>query len=632
MGNLGEFVTDQISLYYFSDVPRLMRVLNPAARPINSAEALRLQGEVKATRRRLDDADLARMTAQNQINDLQVRVRKMREDLRIARSRQQNDALSLRNAAHVREARDRDNDKVKDGTDAAAKEKAKERLRVAQENENDFRSASDKSTKQLTDLQSENDDLPTRITASETELSQAQSAVDRARTEGNQVAQEDVAAFAALRDNASFLQADADASSSDPAKRVLLYAFADSKTIFMRGKPDDVAEVKSIIARFDQPVPQARLTLWTQELSGQANVRGFKKFNQQLAKIDMLLSDTRARIAASETLLKEALHEQVVAAQNLPSVQNKAVGANDNARQRRLSLYNDEFIEIKPFLLAAGFSLPDPARTTTLGETLLVLAMAKKTYASTSFASFEKKLSVEMFPASPDKNKKSPPLEYPSRDFLPEEPEFYPSPARGQWFAGLKRVLGLSSALSDDTTASSAQMEIRDALFRKALERIAENIEIRRYDSLRLKEDWDKRKNAATLVSRSTTASPAEKANAELAAAPARNEAVSSARQGLLDTWNTLRGIGFTKAQSVAAGVDRLPDRSPQEVSNFLNDVDQRTAGKAPDYVENPRARDFAALARQVAVRIALFEKIAPVATEANAASADAAYQVSDKP
>lgn len=105
-------------------------------------------------------------------------------------------------------------------------------------------------------------------------------------------------AFAFARDNFPFLFASADLSSPDPAKRVMLYAFNDSKTIFMRGTPKDLALVKHTIAVFDRPAPQARLTLWTFEIdadaSGKTNQKAAESLNKSMEIVDEELSQTRA--------------------------------------------------------------------------------------------------------------------------------------------------------------------------------------------------------------------------------------------------------------------------------------------------------------------------------------------------
>ena len=423
-GDFSGFETDQVSLYYFTDVQRLMYALNEGFQTMGGvAEA---QEEAKAQRKALTQTELELADAQATVNRYQKQVLDLQEQQRQAQAKLKglNSNVSklgnrLNNAQDSKNQADADyqqaqSDQAAAPTDptkttelnkAAAKQTAAAtKLSQSQSDYNAAKSDQDKAQSQVDDSQNQSDSLPAKLAAAQQALSDAQTAVAAERRKMIMAAQTESDAFAFARDNTPFMVAFADASSSNPAKRVMLYAFNDSKTIFMRGKRDDLDEVKQIIAKFDLPAPQARLTLWTFQLSADSeqktNKKAAKQLNESMEIIDQELGDTRARENTILARLRDLINEAVVGLANLPMPnppyqvghECDQLGAGFTSSdcekfKRVIQFYDPAVLEQLNFgrldlnppdhLARLRKLIPDPAGTTTLGEALLVLSLAR---------------------------------------------------------------------------------------------------------------------------------------------------------------------------------------------------------------------------------------------------------------
>ena len=415
-GDFAGFETDQVSLYYFTDVARLMYALNEGYLTVGGvadAEAKAAAQRTALTQAELDLAD-AQATVnryQKQVSDLQEQQRQAQFKLKGLNSSVSKLANRLKTAQDAKDrtdtnyklAQDKQNSAPDDPTqkvavDKAAGEQTKAATKVSQAQSDYDAAKSDqqKAQSQMDETQNQKDSLPAKLAAAQQALSDAQTAVAAERRKMILAAQAESDAFAFARDNTPFMYAMADASSPNPAKRVMLYAFNDNKTIFMRGKRPDLDEVKKIIAAFDQPAPQARLTLWTFELSAEAGQKANKgsaeKLNRAMAIIDEELSGTRALQNTTLTLLRElinkAVRERTVDPNSLPTCE--LCTPEDTLKRARLAFY-DPFVlkqmhvdptkplteTDQPMLDRMRGEIPDPAGTTTLGEALMVLSLAR---------------------------------------------------------------------------------------------------------------------------------------------------------------------------------------------------------------------------------------------------------------
>ncbi|HWY22080.1 MAG TPA: hypothetical protein VNX26_12720 [Candidatus Acidoferrum sp.] len=428
-GDFTDFETSQVSLYYFSDVPRLMYALNDKFQTIGGTSGAKAQADAQRAALAQAELDLADAQAtvnryQKQVLDLQEQQRQTNEKFKGANSNPSKHASRLQAPSDKPTAGPNSQNAVQSQKDgeapaktatgsssggapdpslaAAANQaqtpKATDATKPGNPQSNADAAKADRGNAQGAD--NTQDTLSARLAAAQQALSDAQTSVSHLRGKMQLAAQAESDAFAFARDNSPFLFASADASNSDPAKRVIFYAFNDSKTIFMRGKPNDVAEVKRIISAFDKPAPQARLTLWTLQLnsdSGQkTNKAAAERLNQSMGIVDQELSDTRAlentTLARLRGVINEAVAGLASVSQNTHECDSldPAHSLADCAKlQRILRFYDPSVLKQLNFDLGSTDSsrhdalaklrklIPDPADTTTLGEALLVLSLAR---------------------------------------------------------------------------------------------------------------------------------------------------------------------------------------------------------------------------------------------------------------
>jgi hypothetical protein len=403
-GDASNFETAQVSLYYFFNVQQLMEALNGNVRSVGGvAEAQQAAAEQRKslTAAELDLAD-AQATVnkfQKQVLDLQEQQRQLRQKLSAQNSSLGKLSNKLQNAVTDKQRADTDLEAAQQSTDAdksgavdRAKAKQTQAAGKVSQSQSDVDSAKadrDNTQAQLDGSQNQSDSLPAKISAAQQALSESQTAVSQQRRRMIQTAQAESDAFAFARDNTPYLYAQADASSTDPVKRVFLYAYPDSKIITIRGKIDDINEVRHIISVFDKPAPQARLSLWTFELSAtseqKTNKRAAENLNKSMEIVDEHLSDARALENTTLTLLRDLINEEVRYFSSLDqqTAACQCSGA-DLEKLRRLNFYDPLVLtQLKFSVTDPNFKhmlhelVPDPAGSTTLGEALLILSLAR---------------------------------------------------------------------------------------------------------------------------------------------------------------------------------------------------------------------------------------------------------------
>jgi hypothetical protein len=411
-GDASEFIADQVSLYYYTDVPRIMQMLNSATFQVGGIRGAQEQAALE--RRKLTEAELDVADAQAEVNKDQRRVIELQEELRQSKASFASSENVLLKASRNLKSIQADDKKTQDrltkakaDADAAPTDPEKQlaqqrasddadksaaRLKASEIRNEDATRERDAAKERNDTLSNEQTGLPTKIQQARDTLEAAQSAVSRQRRSAFLAAQIESDAFVMARDNTPFWFGPAIAASRDPVKRVLLYAFTDSKTIFLRGNPEDVAVVKDIIARFDSPAPQARLTLWTLEMSSDTSPKGTEHFNTALKIIEEELANDRALTAAAISYLRDCVNNEVnrVAHQHIADSNLSSLSQSDRDFMARLYFYQPEVRARLGFDDAAlngsdderrslarftRFALPDPAGTTTLGEALMVLSL-----------------------------------------------------------------------------------------------------------------------------------------------------------------------------------------------------------------------------------------------------------------
>lgn len=344
-------------------------------------------------------------------------------------------------------------------TDAAAqarRETARQTLEQAELDASDAKSAEGKASKdaedantaateaatahsqEIADLKQQVTDAKNDLKAAITKRGEVAGAQRTAIKDAFLAAQVENFAFAAARDNAPFLTnlpeparpapavsgpaAPANPPTSpvtypesDPISHVLLFAFPDSKNIFIRGPRDDIDLVRQIIKEFDQPEGQAMMTLRTIEVSSDGTKGGANRALKFLSKMDEDVDGAQTQVETAISALRDEINKQVAVAissytsmlQNQLAPLNQRLAAATPAQQAllqrqidsinsRLTRRPEEIESIafyEPQVLASlgwrdelidrladtrflNAVIPRPSRTVTLAQALIVLSLA----------------------------------------------------------------------------------------------------------------------------------------------------------------------------------------------------------------------------------------------------------------
>jgi hypothetical protein len=461
-GDKSLWVTEKIRLYYFTDIPRLVQTLNPDAR---------LTGGDPEARRRADDrlnnlrakedaqaeADGRVAVLKRQVGIMQQQLRQAQADLNLANIRAQTAARKNTQVSRKPEAELKPFEKE----DATAEKDRTEKER-------------DEAQKRFDTLSNAQSGLAADLAAAEAQLVEAQGEFDRASRATIRAAQTESAAFANLRDNAAFWSAAGVATSPDPARRVDITSSTNGENaIFIRGRREDVVKVQDIVAKLDEPAPQARMTLWKIELNSDATQKGAERFNDALQIVEEELAGTRAKIADTLSILLQAVSEEAEVAaadrQKLPFerrdcheielYEQRGFKANPKdtdvtsryQRLSRYSLYSNEvreelgirFIDELGFDNPKQFGLKDPGSATTLNEALIIMLLTDRGHRAAIMKNFREGLQKKFgknFEFGKDKN------------FKKNNPDFGPD-GDFEKLAGFRR---LSSAFELDSAAPPA--------------------------------------------------------------------------------------------------------------------------------------------------------------------------------
>jgi hypothetical protein len=416
-GDFSQFVTEKVRLYYFTDIPRLIKTLNDTAYRKGGDEAA--QARLGEEAQRLMEAEAAFREADAEAAKFRAR--------ELALSRQLDDARADLNAANLlKQASTRTLAELRRRPQADV---PPERLARAQEEEARREEDRSKAQQRFDELSDEQSGLPAKLREARQRRDAAQTEAERLSSRLLISAQTESAAFARARDNAPFWYAAPVASDPDPRKRVeITSSTSGENTLTLYGTKDDVAKVKQFIAILDEPAPQARMTLWKLELSSDASNSGTKKFNEALQIIEAELANTRAKIAGSLSLLLDTINE----ASNYEADARK--NTVTNARTARYFLYSPQVLselgvagdlggQINPKTLG----LKDPAKATTLNEALLVLLLSRREARQNILYNFERRMSDRLEDVTTPLNK--------------DEPATF-QPRGKRWFTRLHNMLG----------------------------------------------------------------------------------------------------------------------------------------------------------------------------------------------
>ncbi len=391
-GDFEKFVPDFVQLYYFSDAFSLMKALNLNVKEARDVSALR--DEASKQQRLLLEATLTKDSLVAEVSALQTRIRDLEDELNQVENNAANSAKLLigatRRLDELKSRPDQDPGKIK------AAEQRKEDLE-----------AEDKANKDaLAKVNDEKASLPVKIGEARKALVEAQKQVRERANAMVTLANIESEAFAKARDNEPIFYADVTVTSKDPVKQIQIFAFGSRRVIYLRGRKENVEKAKDIIALFDRPAPQARLNLWTLELNSTADISGAKKFNKALSRVENELTNTRAKITSALSYLRDCINEEVnaIAIEKLRQLEQARITHGDQPDNGQMYVAPQDAEDLrwarmyfyqKEVLIRLGFdaeksvyesrrqsnvvnfrSLPDPAGTTTLGESLVILSLA----------------------------------------------------------------------------------------------------------------------------------------------------------------------------------------------------------------------------------------------------------------
>lgn len=344
--DISQWVSDQVSLYYFDDVPRLMKVLVEKPTEVGGESDLRKNAD--SARVTLNEKQEAAAEARQKLEGakyaLQIKREQHREALRTAKdelraaqeqsnehgartldvTRHQTIAQAEYNTAQ-RNLTTLSSNPASDPAKVAAaterQEKADLELIRANADAALVQGEAAATGQRLTDAKSAVNAIETgeaglaaKVATAERDLGTAEGGLTSALTASILAAQADNLAFARARDGAPFFTSLPDLTAgphTDPVKRVMLYGFPDSKMIFVRGRSADVEQVKQLIRSFDRPQPQAMLTVWTLEINSEDSINGWKKAAQAMKQVEDQLDETRDHSNRVVDALRRAINAKV---------------------------------------------------------------------------------------------------------------------------------------------------------------------------------------------------------------------------------------------------------------------------------------------------------------------------------
>ncbi len=394
-GDVDHFVNEQVRLFYFDNVPRLMQTLNGATTILNP------EGRVAVARgqnlqNKLLKSEQELFEKQGRVADLQRQVVVLEEKIRIqgqkvsaaaktlsglrsteselkdkqvetATAKGKKDADVTRKEQTVTEARQKKDANEEGAAEALVKAEAAlaDAKKLAAEAKADDDAATERVKNQsklveaaegahtnqkneLDLLTGEKEGKAQNLAAVRSDLSELQTAVAGLRQSIVFQARIEAEAFGTARENTPIYFAPANFRSTDPIKRVMMYAFADSKTLFIRGLPEDVEKALDVIAGFDRPAPQARVTLWTMQL----NSRDPNAINGRVRMINTELRHLRNNITTIQEVLRNSVNKEVnQVAQGMRNL-TRGTALELDARLNRYFFYPPEIRE------RLGFKLP----------------------------------------------------------------------------------------------------------------------------------------------------------------------------------------------------------------------------------------------------------------------------------
>lgn len=121
------------------------------------------------------------------------------------------------------------------------------------------------------------------------------------------LASKEVDAFAFERDHHPFWFTMPRKTSADPVKRCLIFGYDNSNVIFVRGAKNDLSAVKEILASFDRPAPQAKITLYSLQINGS----NASKIAENISDVKNELNVLEGNMTILQDVLRNAIAKEV---------------------------------------------------------------------------------------------------------------------------------------------------------------------------------------------------------------------------------------------------------------------------------------------------------------------------------
>lgn len=227
----------------------------------------------------------------------------------------------------------------------AAKKKRSARKAVANRAFSDAEAESEKAQNALTTAEDETNGIKGEITRVQTELVTQRRELTEKRLTARRSALDEARAFAKARDNTPFFVAPPGGNDSDPIRRVVIYGYGDSNTLVIRGNPNDVEAAKELIAQYDRPAPQARITLYTLQINGTTKKKQswFKRsdlrnpIDEAISGVKDELRDLRTAIGVVQETLRESIIQEVGRCAEISQFATQESGQSGFAKEPRLA-------------------------------------------------------------------------------------------------------------------------------------------------------------------------------------------------------------------------------------------------------------------------------------------------------
>lgn len=376
-----KIVVRAVPLYYFRDAVRLVKILNPDASLANGA----VNPDAADSKRRVvleKESDIQKLAAtlatlktqkaglveeqartQTELSTAKVRLEaaKSRRDRLQKQLDDQDVAIAATDAAIAAIGADGDPAKKKALEDKrASQQKTRESIDKKLEDQKQVVADAEGETTELKEKLDKNTDtekgLNQQIAGLEGGIKTAAEAVLDARKDLRLAEfDEDTEISKLARQNPLIVSQPANPRSDDPVRNVWVFAMADRAGLILRGFKEDVDAAEEVIASFDEPAPQARLTVFEM----QVNVAQDNPSRERYAS-------AQQNVLKKLSTLRYASSDATLAFVNAVS----GVANQQAASQQWTAFYNPDVNKIFNNLP------PDPRRFSSFGEAVIFYSLA----------------------------------------------------------------------------------------------------------------------------------------------------------------------------------------------------------------------------------------------------------------